>query len=45
MVLFCDTKEQANAVHEATATTAGKDQPDILLRVAASGYTAVLAMG
>jgi heme-degrading monooxygenase HmoA/quinol monooxygenase YgiN len=45
MVLFCDTKEQANAVHEATATMAGKDQPDILLRVAASGYTAVLAMG
>jgi heme-degrading monooxygenase HmoA len=45
MVLFCDTKEQANAVHEATSTMAGKDQPDIRLRVAASGQTAVLAMG
>jgi heme-degrading monooxygenase HmoA len=45
MVLFCDTEEQANAVHEATSTMAGKDQPDIRLRVAATGYTAVLAMG
>jgi heme-degrading monooxygenase HmoA len=45
MVLFCDTKEQAKAVHEATLAMAAKDQPDMHLRVAASGYTAVLAMG
>jgi heme-degrading monooxygenase HmoA len=44
MVLFCDTKEQAAAVHEATAAMAAKDQPSLRLRVAASGQTAILAM-
>jgi hypothetical protein len=43
-VLFCDTQESAAAVHEATMAISHRNQPDIALRVVASGKTAVLAM-
>jgi heme-degrading monooxygenase HmoA len=43
-VLFCDTREHASAVHETTAAIMKKQQPNVAIRVAASGTTAVLAM-
>ena len=43
-VLFCDTREHAAAVHEMTAAIMKKQQPNVAIRVAASGTTAVLAM-
>ena len=43
-VLFCDTREHAAAVHETTAAIARERQPDVNVRVAASGQTTVLAM-
>jgi quinol monooxygenase YgiN len=43
-VLFCDTHEHATAVHEMTAAIMKKQQPNVAIRVAASGTTAVLAM-
>lgn len=43
-VLFCDTREHASAVHETTAALLKKQQPNVAVRVAASGKTAVLAM-
>jgi heme-degrading monooxygenase HmoA len=44
-VLFCETKEQAHAVHEATMAISRRNQPNIAVQVAASGTTTVLAMG
>ena len=43
-VLFCDTREHAAAVHEMTAAIMKKQQPNVAIRVAASGTTSVLAM-
>ena len=43
-VLFCDTREHAAAVHEMTADIMKKQQPNVAVRVAASGPTSVLAM-
>ena len=43
-VLFCDTREHAAAVHEMTTAIMKKQQPNVAIRVAASGTTAVLAM-
>ena len=43
-VLFCDTREHATAVHEMTTAIMKKQQPNVTVRVAASGTTAVLAM-
>jgi len=43
-VLFCDTREHATALHEATTAIMKKQQPNVTIRVAASGTTAVLAM-
>ena len=43
-ILFCDTREHATAVHEMTAAIMKKQQPNVTIRVAASGTTAVLAM-
>lgn len=43
-VLFCDTREQAEAAHETSMAIMRKHQPNITVRVAASGKTAVLAM-
>ena len=43
-VLFCDTREHATALHEATTAIMKKQQPNVAIRVAASGTTAVLAM-
>ncbi len=43
-VLFCDTREHAAAVHEMTAGIMKKQQPNVAIRVAASGTTSVLAM-
>ena len=43
-ILFCDTQEHAAAVHEATMAISRRNRPDIAVRVAASGKTAVLAM-
>jgi heme-degrading monooxygenase HmoA len=43
-VLFCDTREQGTAVHEETMAISRRNQPNLTLRVAASGKTAVLAM-
>jgi hypothetical protein len=42
--LFCDTREHAAAVHEMTAAIMKNQQPNVAIRVAASGTTAVLAM-
>src|SRR4051794_6549277 len=44
-VTFYDTREQANSAHEAALAIMHKYQPDVAVRVAASGQTAVLAMG
>lgn len=43
-VLFCDTREHATAIHDATVAIMAKQQPNVTIRVAASGDTAVLAM-
>ena len=43
-VLFCDTKEHAAAAHEAALAVVRERQPNVAVRVAASGTTAVLAM-
>jgi heme-degrading monooxygenase HmoA len=43
-VVFCDTREQGTAVHEETMAISRRNQPNLTLRVAASGKTAVLAM-
>ena len=43
-VLFCDTREHATAVHDATTAIMKKHQSNITVRVAASGLTTVLAM-
>jgi hypothetical protein len=43
-VLFCDTREHAAAVHETTAAIMRERQPNVAVRVAASGTTAILAM-
>jgi heme-degrading monooxygenase HmoA len=43
-ILFCDTREQGTAVHEETMAISRRNQPNLTLRVAASGKTAVLAM-
>jgi hypothetical protein len=43
-VLFCDTREHAAAVHEATLAIMRKNQPHVMVRVAGSGTTSVLAM-
>ena len=43
-VLFCDTREHANAAHEAALAIMRERQPNVAVRVAASGTTAVLAM-
>jgi heme-degrading monooxygenase HmoA len=43
-VLFFDNREHANAAHEAALAIMHKHQPDVTVRVAASGQTAVLAM-
>jgi heme-degrading monooxygenase HmoA len=43
-VLFCDTREHAAAVHEATLAIMRQSQPHVIVRVAGSGKTSVLAM-
>jgi hypothetical protein len=43
-VLFCDTRVHATAIHEITAAIMKKQQPNVAIRVAGSGQTAVLAM-
>jgi hypothetical protein len=43
-VLFCDRQEHAATIHEATMAISRGNQPNIVLRVVASGKTAVLAM-
>jgi heme-degrading monooxygenase HmoA len=43
-VLFCDTREHAAAVHEATLAIMRQNQPHVIVRVAGSGKTSVLAM-
>lgn len=43
-VLFCDTEEQANAVHDTTRAISARNQPQIDLRVVATGWTTLLAM-
>jgi heme-degrading monooxygenase HmoA len=43
-ILFCDTREHAAAMHEMTAAIMKKQQPNVAIRVAASGTTAILAM-
>jgi heme-degrading monooxygenase HmoA len=45
VILLCDTREQAFAVHEATIAISRRNQPNMTFRVAASGQTAILAMG
>ena len=44
-VLFCDTEEQAIAVHEATRVISARNQPKVDLGVLAMGQTALLVMG
>lgn len=44
-VLFCDTKEEAMAVHETTLAISRRNLPNVRPRVAASGQTAILATG
>ena len=43
-VLFCDTPEHAAAAHEAALAVMREHRPNVAVRVAASGTTAVLAM-
>jgi hypothetical protein len=43
-ILFCDTREHAAAVHEATLAIMRQNQPHVIVRVAGSGKTSVLAM-
>jgi heme-degrading monooxygenase HmoA len=43
-VLFCDTREHAAAAHEAALAVLREHQPNVTVRVAASGKTAILAM-
>ena len=43
-VLFCDTQEHAVAAHEAALAVMREHQPNVAVRVAASGQTSVLAM-
>ncbi len=43
-VLFCDTQEHAHAAHEAALAVLRERQPNVAVRVAASGTTSVLAM-
>ncbi len=43
-VLFCDTREHAQTAHEATMAIMRQHQPNVAVRVAASGQTSVLAM-
>ena len=43
-VLFCDTREHAAAAHEAALAVLREHQPNVAVRVAASGQTSVLAM-
>ena len=43
-VLFCDTREHAQAAHETTMAIMQKHQPNVTVRVAASGQTSVMAM-
>ena len=43
-MLFCDTKEHAAAAHEAALAVMRERQPNVAVRVAASGTSAVLAM-
>jgi hypothetical protein len=43
-VLFCDTREHATAIQEMTMDIMKRQQPNVTVRVAASGPTAVLAM-
>jgi heme-degrading monooxygenase HmoA len=43
-VLFCDTREHAAAAHEAALAVLREHQPNVAVRVAASGTTSVLAM-
>ena len=43
-VLFCDAQEHAAAAHEAALAVVRERQPNVAVRVAASGTTAVLAM-
>jgi len=42
-VMFFDSREHAQQAHEATMVIANEQQPNVKLRVAASGQTAVLA--
>ena len=43
-VLFCDTREHAHAAHGAALAVLREHQPNVAVRVAASGTTSVLAM-
>ena len=43
-VLFCDDREHAAAAHEAALAVLREHQPNVAVRVAASGTTSVLAM-
>ena len=43
-ILFCDTREHAVAAHEAALAVMREHQPNVAVRVAASGQTSVLAM-
>ena len=43
-VLFCDDREHAAAAHEAALAVMREHQPNVAVRVAASGTTSVLAM-
>jgi len=43
-VLFCDTREHATAAHQAALAATHKNDKQIIVRVAASGQTAVLGM-
>lgn len=43
-VLFFDNREHAAAAHEATLAIMRQQQPNVTIRVAASGQTSVLAM-
>ena len=43
-VLFCDTREHAQAAHETSMAIMRQHQPKVTVRVAASGETAILAM-
>jgi heme-degrading monooxygenase HmoA len=43
-ILFFDTREHANTAHEAAMAVLQKHRPNLTVRVAASGKTAILAM-